>query len=176
MSSSFIQEIRDEIEIMIRYDEFSSRISMITNVIVKQINKMKRNLIKYDVVIVSYAIMKRFRKLIETMKLHLFDYIDLHFIKYLNEMCWFIFDMYDVVVNETIICRILKRFEWFHKKINVFDRFDVLIDHLQNRLSCFSTKSMSTKRLKIENTRLKISSINVFWRNRDLCYDIDILT
>ena len=87
MSSSFIQEIRDEIEIMIRYDEFSSRISMITNVTVKQIDKMKRNLIKYDVVIVSYAIMRRFRKLIETMKLHLLDYIDLHFIKYLNEMC-----------------------------------------------------------------------------------------
>ena len=87
MSSSFIQKIRDEIEIMIRYNEFFSRISMITDVIVKQINKMKRNLIKYNVIIVSYAIMKRFRKLFETMKLYLFDYIDLHFIKYLNEMC-----------------------------------------------------------------------------------------
>ena len=87
MSSSLIQEIRDEIEIMIRYDELSSRISMITNVIVRQIDKMKRNLIKHDVVIVRYAIMKRLQKMIEIMKLHLFDYIDLHFIKYLNEMC-----------------------------------------------------------------------------------------
>ena len=86
MSSSLIQEIRDEIEIMIRYDELSSRISMITNVIVRQIDKMKRNLIKHDVVIVRYAIMKRLQKMIEIMKLHLFDYIDLHFIKYLNEM------------------------------------------------------------------------------------------
>ena len=87
MSSSLIQEIRDEIEIMIRYDEFSSRISMITDVTVKQIDKMKRNLIRHDIVIASYAIMKRFRKMIEIMKLHLFDYIDLHLIKYLNEMC-----------------------------------------------------------------------------------------
>ena len=87
MSSSLTQEIRDEIEIMIRYDEFSSRISMITDVTVKQIDKMKRNLIRHDIVIASYAIMKRFRKMIEIMKLHLFDYIDLHLIKYLNEMC-----------------------------------------------------------------------------------------
>ena len=87
MSSSLIQEIRDEIEIMIRYDEFFSRISIITDVTVRQIDKMKRNLIKHDVVIASYTIMRRFRKMIEIMKLHLFDYIDLHFIKYLNEMC-----------------------------------------------------------------------------------------
>ena len=87
MSSSLTQKIRDEIEIMIRYDEFFSRISIITDVTVRQIDKMKRNLIKHDVVIASYTIMRRFRKMIEIMKLHLFDYIDLHLIKYLNEMC-----------------------------------------------------------------------------------------
>ena len=87
MSSSLTQNQRIEIEHLIRTNDCTSRIVCSINVNKFQIDKMKRNLTKHDVVIASSAFMKRFRSLIEKMKTHLLEYIDLHFIKYLNEMC-----------------------------------------------------------------------------------------
>ena len=43
------------------------------------------------------------------IKNHLLKYIDFHFIKYLNEICRFIYDHYNVEINEIIMCSILKR-------------------------------------------------------------------
>ena len=87
MSSTFSQNQRNEIEHLIRTNDCTRRIVCEVNANTSQINKMKKNLIKHDVVIASSTFMKRFRKMIEEMKNHLFEYINLHFIKYLNEMC-----------------------------------------------------------------------------------------
>ena len=87
MSSSLTQSQQTEIEHLIRTNDCTSRIVCSINVSKFQIDKMKRNLIMHDVVIASSAFMKRFRSLIEEMKTHFLEYIDLHFIKYLDEMC-----------------------------------------------------------------------------------------
>ena len=87
MSSSLTQSQQTEIEHLIRTNDCTSRIVCSINVNKSQIDKMKKNLIMHDVVIASSTFMKRSRSLIEEMKTHLLEYIDLHFIKYFDEMC-----------------------------------------------------------------------------------------
>ena len=115
MSLSFSQNNKNEIERLIRMNVDTQSI-----VISIKINKMKKSLIRYNVVIISSIFIKQFRILIENMKTNLFEYINLYFIKYLNEIYWFVFDMYNVIVNEITICKILKRRKWIYKKNRFF--------------------------------------------------------
>ena len=87
MPSSFSQNDRNEIERLIRINVDTRSIVISMKISNFQISKMKKNLTRYNVVIASSTFMKRFRILIEDMKTDLFEYINLHFIKYLNEMC-----------------------------------------------------------------------------------------
>ena len=87
MSSSLSQKQRNEIEYLIRTNDDTQRIVCSINVNTIQVNKTKKNLIKHSVVVAFSTFIKRSRNLIEEMKAHLFEYINLHFIKYLNEMC-----------------------------------------------------------------------------------------
>lgn len=118
MSSSFLQNDKNEIERLIRINVDTQSIVILIKINNFQINKIKKNLIRYDVVIISSIFIKQFWILIENIKTSLFKYINLHFIKYLNEMCWFVFDMYNVIMNEITIYKILKRRKWIYKKIN----------------------------------------------------------
>ena len=80
-------KLRNEIETQIVFDASIARIVYSTDVNRSQIDKMKRNLIKHDCVVASHAMRERFRKMSFEMKTHLLKYIDLHFIKYIDEMC-----------------------------------------------------------------------------------------
>ena len=92
---------RADIEVLIRNGESSRYIAGTTNVGREQIDKMKRNLLRYGVVVAPHAPMGRPRKFTEEMEAHLLEYIDLHPTKFLDEMCWFIFDMWDITVSES---------------------------------------------------------------------------
>ena len=87
MLSSLSQKRRNKIKHLIRTNNCISQIVCSINVNKFQINKIKKNLIKHNIVIVFSTFMKRFRNLIEKIKTHLFEYINLYFIKYLNEIC-----------------------------------------------------------------------------------------
>ena len=87
MSSSLFRDFRDEIETHIQIDFETTRIVYVTSVVRFQIDKMKLNLIKYNNVVVSHQAMKLFKKINAKIKKYLLKYIDLRFIKYLNEMC-----------------------------------------------------------------------------------------
>ena len=87
MSSSLFRDFRDKIETYIQIDFKTTRIVHVTSVARSQIDKIKLNLIKYDNVVVSHQVTKLFKKMNAKIKKHLLKYIDLHFIKYLNEMC-----------------------------------------------------------------------------------------
>ena len=108
MPPPLLQAQRDEIEHLIRTDGCTSRIVCATNVSKAQIDKMKRNLARHGVVVAPSAPRGRPPKLTEEMEAHLLEYIKLHSTKYLDEMCWFLLDMYDVTVSEATVCRILK--------------------------------------------------------------------
>lgn len=115
-------EQRNDIEVLIRNQEPSKYIATSTGVTTQQIDKMKRNLARHGVVTAPSAIMGRPRILTDEMEAHLLEYINLHPTKYLDEMCWFLFDIYDVSVSEATVCRVLKRHKWTHKKVSQFDR------------------------------------------------------
>ena len=55
------------------------------------------------------------------------EYIDLHPTVYLDEMCLYIFDNYDIKVSIFTISRFLRRVGWTHKKVSQCRSFSYLL-------------------------------------------------
>ena len=119
MFSSLSQKQRDEIQSQLKFEREIAQIVHNIEINRSQIVKMNKNLTRYKIVITSKQIRDALKRMNEKMKTHLLQWIDFHSINYLNEMCWFIYDHYDVEINEQIMCKTLKRFKWIHKKINI---------------------------------------------------------
>ena len=103
------KELRDEIQAHIELGRETSQIVYSTGVSCNQINKMKRNLARYGDVVAQHQVMEPSRLLSFDMKDHLLEWIDEHPTKYIDEMCWFIYDHYDISVSERTIQKLLKR-------------------------------------------------------------------
>ena len=165
MSSMLLTIIQNEIRNQIDFDRFIVQIREFIDVSQIQIDKMRRNLTKYEIVVASSSIRERSRKMIEKMKNFLLEYINLHSIKYLNEMCWYVYDEFDIVVSEFILCKMLKRRKWIHKKVSFFFFFFSLLHHslcltVSTRINSFDRRSFVCKMScndmsKQQNSRLE---------------------
>lgn len=113
------QEQRDEIQSQLELGRETAQIVHNTGVSRSQIDKMNRNLARYGAVVAPGQVRGAPRLMNEEMETHLLQWIDLHPTKYLDEMCWFIYDHYDVEVSEQTMCRTLKRLKWTHKKVSI---------------------------------------------------------
>ena len=87
MSSSLSQKIKIEIQIQIDLSFQIDVIQNFTNVNQIQIDKMKRNLKRYDSIFAISTMQNRFRKMNVKMKNFFLNYINLHSIKFFDEMC-----------------------------------------------------------------------------------------
>ena len=71
MSPALFKEMRDEIQTHIKIEKITSQIVHFTDIERITIDKMKRNLIKYDDVINYHQIVDVFKKIESNMKNHL---------------------------------------------------------------------------------------------------------
>ena len=102
-------QTRDDIVVVIARDDDIVRISTQYFVTERQMQKMKKNLRIYDFVMVSSLTRDRSLSINQNMQTRLLEYIDLRFIAYLNEMIYFIYDTYDIVVSISTVAKFLKR-------------------------------------------------------------------
>ena len=115
--------LSDEIRlVMLTYIEKNKKIIWIVsklNVSERQIKKMKFNFRLYASIIFSARKNNLLKIIDEVMKKAFFDWINHRLIIYLNEMCLFLYDEFDIVVIIWIVKRFFKRIDWTHKKIDI---------------------------------------------------------
>ena len=109
MSSSLSQKTRDDIVVIIDRDDDFVRLTIQYDIIERQTRRMKRNLHIHDFVVASSMKRDRSLSIDQDMQIRLLEYIDLRFTTYLDEMIYFIYDTYDIVVNVFTIVKFLKR-------------------------------------------------------------------
>ena len=81
------QEQRDEIQSQLELERETAQIVHNTGVSRSQIDKMNRNLARYEAVVAPGQVRGAPRRMNEEMETHLLQWIDFHPTKYLDEMC-----------------------------------------------------------------------------------------
>ena len=119
MPVTFNDEIRLVMLTYIEENQKTTWIAFKLNVSERQIKRMKRNFRLYASMILSIKKNDFFKIIDEIMKKTLFDWINHRFTMYLNEMCLFLYDEFDIVVIIWIVKKFFKRIDWTHKKIDI---------------------------------------------------------
>lgn len=90
----------------------------ITGVSRSQINRMRSNWHEYgDVVSQAKKIQGRPQKMNREMELDLLDFLEYKPTSYLDEMCWFLFDEFEIVLSTSTVSRVLHELGWSQKKV-----------------------------------------------------------
>ncbi len=53
------------------------------------------------------------------MKNSFLNYINLRFIVYFDEMCLYLYNEFDIIIDIDTIARMLRREKWTHKKVDI---------------------------------------------------------
>ena len=94
-------QVQGEIEGYILRGNTTQQIRARTLVSVRQINRMKRNMRRFGDVIASKALMQgRLRILSFEMETALLKYLNQKFDAYCDEMCWFFYDEFEIVMTK----------------------------------------------------------------------------
>ena len=109
MSSSLIDEKRLRVAEMIRAGQSIIVIAHQVDIIERQMQKMRQNLLLYDFVVRSSMTRDRSRALNDVIENRLLKYIDLHLTVYLNEITLFIYDEFEIEISISIVSRFLDR-------------------------------------------------------------------
>lgn len=82
----------------------------------RQIRRMRSNWEHFgEVVAPKLLIRNRPRALSRYHEEQLLGYLEQRPTAYLDEMCWFLFDEFDISVSEATVCRALQRLGWSRK-------------------------------------------------------------
>lgn len=93
-------------------------IMYITGVSRSQINRMRNNWHEYgEVVSQAKKIQGRLRRMNREMELDLLDFLEYKPTSYLDEMCWFLFDEFEIVWSTSTVSRVLHELAWSQKKV-----------------------------------------------------------
>jgi transposase len=118
MPSSLSVTLRETITLRFVRNDFNKVIVAITDVSLRQIQQMRFNWTHFEEIILLVLIIEhRSRKLSQFHEIELLNYLKHCSHAYLNEMCWFIWDEFEIAVNDSIVSRALKRLSWNHKKM-----------------------------------------------------------
>jgi hypothetical protein len=91
---------------------------IIADVSLRQMQRMRFNWTHFDEMIAFVLIIEhKFRKLNQFHEIELLRYLKQRSHAYLNEMCWFVWDEFEISVNDSIVNRALKRLNWNRKKM-----------------------------------------------------------
>jgi transposase len=118
MSSPLSDILRETITLRFVRDDSNKLIVAISEISLRQMQKMRSNWNHFEKIIMFVLIIKhRSRKLSQYHELELLKYLKQRSHAYLNEMCWFIWDEFEIFVNVSIISKALKRLKWNRKKM-----------------------------------------------------------
>ncbi len=118
MSSSLNVTIKEIIILRFVRNDFNKVIIIIIVVSLRQIQQMRFNWTHFEEIILFVLIIEhKSRKLNQFHKIELLNYLKHRSHTYLNKMCWFIWNEFEIVVNDSIINKALKRLSWNHKKM-----------------------------------------------------------
>jgi transposase len=118
MSSSLDSTIRETIILRFVQDDINKVISEVIDVSLRQMQKMKLNWTHFDDVISSRMFIDhRSRRLTKFHENELLKYIEQRSHAYLDEMIWFLWDEFEISLDEFTVSRALKRLQWNRKKM-----------------------------------------------------------
>jgi transposase len=118
MTPSLSQTLRETITLRFVRGDANKAISEVTGVSLRQVQQMKRNWTHFgDVVPPRMSIGHRPRRLTKFHEDELLKYIEQRPHAYLDEMVWFLWDEFEIALNESTVSRALKRLQWNRKKM-----------------------------------------------------------
>jgi transposase len=138
MFSSLSDTLRETITLRFVRDDFNKVIVAATEVSIRQMQKMKSNWTHFEeIMLLVLTIEHRPRKLSHFHEMKLLKFLKQRSHAYLNEMCWFLWDEFEIFVNESTVNKTLKRLEWNKKKMmrQVAQRNQSLRNDWMQRLS-----------------------------------------
>jgi transposase len=118
MSSSLNVTLRETITLRFVRHDFNKVIVAIIDVSLRQIQQMRFNWTHFAELILFVLIIEhKSRKLSQFHEIELLNYLKHRSHAYLNEMCWFIWNEFEIAVNDSIVSKALKRLSWNRKKM-----------------------------------------------------------
>jgi hypothetical protein len=118
MSSSLNDTLRETITLRFVRRDFNQIIVIIAEISLCQMQRMRFNWTHFDELIALVLIIEhKSRKLNQFHKIELLKYLKQRSHAYLNEMCWFVWDEFEISVNNSTVNKALKRLSWNRKKM-----------------------------------------------------------
>jgi transposase len=118
MSSSLSETLRKTITLRFVRRDINQIIVTIADVSLRQMQRMRFNWTHFDEMIALVLIIEhKSRKLNQFHEIELLRYLKQRLHAYLNEMCWFVWDVFEISVNDSIVSKALKRLNWNRKKM-----------------------------------------------------------
>jgi hypothetical protein len=118
MSSSLNETLKKTITLRFIRRNINQIIVIIVDVSLRQMQRMRFNWTHFDEMIALVLIIEhKSRKLNQFHEIELLRYLKQRSHAYLNEMCWFVWDEFEISVNDSIVNKTLKRLSWNRKKM-----------------------------------------------------------
>jgi transposase len=118
MTPPLSHTMRETITLRFVRGDANKVISEVTGVSLRQVQQMKRNWTHFgEVIAPQLTIGHRPRKLNGFHELELLKYLEQRPHAYIDEMCWFLWDEFEISVSEVTVGRALKRLGWNRKKV-----------------------------------------------------------
>ncbi len=115
MSQALTQNLRDEIQFHLACDDNTAFIHKVIHVIIQQINHMRKKHLHFSDVTSTLDTIDRLRILSEYHAQKLLCFLSQRLIVYQNDMIWFLYNEFDIVISQSMISRLLKQARYSKK-------------------------------------------------------------
>ncbi len=115
MPQALTQDLRDEIQFHLARGDSTTFIHKATHVTRQQINRMRKKHLHFSDVTSALDTIDRSKILSEYHAQKLLDFLSQRFIVYQNDMIWFLYDEFDIVISQSMISRLLKQARYSRK-------------------------------------------------------------
>ena len=137
--------MRETITLRFVRNDDNKRIAAVTGVSLRQVQLMRSNWTNFgDVVAPQITLGHRPRKLSQYHELQLLEFLEQRPHAYLDEMCWFVWDEFQISVDESTVSRALRRLGWNRKKVRrqAAQRNQTLRDGWMQRLGGWTAEQL----------------------------------
>jgi len=115
MPQALTQDLRDEIQFHLARGDSTTFIHKATHVTRQQINRMRKKHLHFSDVMSALDTIGRSKVLSEYHAQKLLDFLSQRLIVYQNDMIWFLYDEFDIVISQSTISRLLKQARYSRK-------------------------------------------------------------
>jgi len=115
MPQALTQDLRDEIQFHLARGDSTTFIHKVTHVTRQQINLMRKKHLHFSDVTSALDTIDRSKILSEYHAQKFLDFLSQRLIVYQNDMIWFLYDEFDIVISQSTISRMLKQARYSRK-------------------------------------------------------------